>query len=68
MTWPIGKVRFDSSLDVKILRNLERRERPGRLVDRDTFPRALEVGFEARSRRRVRKERVTSFVRSTQRS
>jgi hypothetical protein len=38
------------------------------LVDRDTFPRALEVGFEARSRRRVRKERVASFVRSTQRS
>jgi len=29
---------------------------------------ALEVGFEARSRRRVREERVTSFVRSTQRS
>ena len=43
MTWPIGildSVRFDSSLDVKILRKLRRRERPGRLVDRDTFPRS----------------------------
>ena len=43
MTWPIGKldsVRFDSSLDVKNFEKLQRRERPGRLVDRDTFPRA----------------------------